>query len=214
MSYGNRDEDSAVKEPEALETNEGGPEAMRPIPDGGLQQSMPEWLRRPPAWRNLPKKETPTANTAQASSSPSGSTADSVQLPAQAAAPLPDPDTSEIDPRSLVDVCDLPQWLQDIVARESATTDPPEQSAPPVTTDHPDEPKETDMTDPEKRLEHEPNPERTVAFEPVDKKKWEVPEQETKVYDGRPKQGMSPQVMILLGIAVLAILLIILIIVL
>jgi hypothetical protein len=212
MSYGNRDEDDAVKEPEIQETNEDGPGAMRPIPDGGLQQSMPEWLRRPPAWRNLPKKEAPAG---QDTESPSSSESTNVAAAAAAAAaappPLPDPDTSEIDPRSLVDVADLPLWLQDIASRESA---PAELSTPPVTPDDSEVLKETDMTDPQKQLEHEPTPERTVAFEPVDKKKWDVPEQETKVYDGKPKQGLQPQLLILIGIAVLAILLIILIIVL
>ncbi len=69
------------------------PEHMRPIPDGGLKDAMPSWLKRPPAWRDLP-----TAGQRHERS-------------------LPEPDTSEIDPRSLVDVSDLPQWLQAIAAR-------------------------------------------------------------------------------------------------
>ena len=66
---------------------------MRPIPDGGLKESMPSWLTRPPAWRQLP---TPQERHERS---------------------LPEPDTSEIDPRTLVDVTDLPQWLQAIAER-------------------------------------------------------------------------------------------------
>lgn len=69
------------------------PESMRPIPDGGLKDSMPSWLKRPPAWRELPSAEQRHERT------------------------LPDPDTSEIDPHSLVEVADLPKWLQSIAAR-------------------------------------------------------------------------------------------------
>lgn len=69
------------------------PEEMRPIPDGGLQEAMPSWLKRPPAWRSMPTAE---------------------QRHERA---LPEPDTSVIDPRTLVDVADLPQWLQSIAAR-------------------------------------------------------------------------------------------------
>lgn len=66
-------------------------EPMRPIPDGGLKDAMPTWLKRPPAWRSLPTTDERV---------------------------LPEPDTSVIDPTSLVDVSDLPQWLQVIAARE------------------------------------------------------------------------------------------------
>jgi hypothetical protein len=69
------------------------PEQMRPIPDGGLKDAMPSWLKRPPAWRDLPTAEQRHERG------------------------LPEPDTSEIDPRSLVDVSDLPKWLQAIAAR-------------------------------------------------------------------------------------------------
>jgi hypothetical protein len=54
---------------------------------------MPEWLRRPPAWRDMPAK--PTSPTRE----------------------LPKPDMSVIDPRTLIDVSDLPTWLQAIAAR-------------------------------------------------------------------------------------------------
>lgn len=69
------------------------PEQMRSIPDGGLKDAMPSWLKRPPAWRDLPTAEQRRERA------------------------LPEPDTSEIDPRTLVDVSDLPQWLQAIAAR-------------------------------------------------------------------------------------------------
>ncbi len=68
-------------------------ESMRPIPDGGLKEAMPAWLKRPPAWRSMASAEERHERT------------------------MPEPDTSEIDPRSLVDISDLPQWLQTIAAR-------------------------------------------------------------------------------------------------
>lgn len=71
---------------------------MRPLPDGGLGASMPDWLRKPPAWRNLSRPE---------------------DAPEPAAKDLPEPDTSVIDPRTLVDLDDLPSWLQDLAARSS-----------------------------------------------------------------------------------------------
>ena len=69
------------------------PDTMRPIPDGGLKDSMPAWLKRPPAWRNMPTAEERHERT------------------------LPEPDTSVIDPHTLLDVSDLPQWLQAIAER-------------------------------------------------------------------------------------------------
>jgi hypothetical protein len=63
------------------------------IPDGGLSESMPEWLRRPPAWRTLKDSE--------------------IVAPAPAAtATLPEADTSPIDPRSFLTDDDLPGWLR------------------------------------------------------------------------------------------------------
>ncbi len=61
----------------------------RPLPDGGLADAMPDWLRRPPAWRD------PTAGGSY----------------------LPPPDTSPIDPSTLIDVEDLSPWLQRIARR-------------------------------------------------------------------------------------------------
>jgi hypothetical protein len=206
MSFENRDEDSAVKEPEGPVTSHGEGEAMRPIPDGGLQQSMPEWLRRPPAWRNLPRREEPprTELAETSNSTEVVLTAPVTEAPRE----LPEPDTSEIDPRSLVDISDLPQWLQDLAARSDALSAPPVMTETPVARTA----EENVMKEPQKRLESEPREERVVPFEPVDKKKWAVPEQETKVYGGgKPATGMSQMMMIGIGLAVLIIIAIILI---
>jgi hypothetical protein len=81
---------------------------MRPLPDGGLTSAMPEWLRRPPAWRDL-----------------------SVTPDASASRELPEPDTSVIDPRTLIDVADLPPWLQSIAARSSGGPMEPDSSEAP-----------------------------------------------------------------------------------
>lgn len=74
-------------------SDEQQPDHMRPIPDGGLKDAMPAWLTRPPAWRAMPSAEERHQRT------------------------LPEPDTSTIDPHTLLDVGDLPQWLQAIAAR-------------------------------------------------------------------------------------------------
>lgn len=68
---------------------------MPPIPDGGLATSMPDWLRRPPAWRTSPDRE----------SGPSAM----ANIPT-----LPDTDTSVIDPREFIHDDDLPRWLQSL----------------------------------------------------------------------------------------------------
>lgn len=80
------------------------PEDLRPIPDGGLKDNMPGWLKRPPAWRSMPTAEQRHERT------------------------LPEPDSSEIDPRALVDVSDLPQWLQAIAARGEVPVPEPDQT--------------------------------------------------------------------------------------
>lgn len=75
----------------------------RAIPDGGLGEAMPDWLRRPPAWRDLepnaPKRRR-----------------------------VPPPDTSVIDPATLIAVEDLPAWLQTLARADvpsAATPDTP-----------------------------------------------------------------------------------------
>lgn len=65
-----------------------------PIPDGRLGETMPEWLQRPPAWRGMVVRE-------------------------PARRDVPPPDTSVIDPRTMLDIGDLPVWLQRIAARGS-----------------------------------------------------------------------------------------------
>jgi hypothetical protein len=198
MSYRNRDEDRPVSDPELASTERKAPETgeMRPIPDGGLQQAMPEWLRRPPAWRNLPKRDEPAPDTANAEA-----------LSAPPARELPDPDTSEIDPRSLVDVSDLPQWLQDVAAR----SEPASAAAEPVD-DELVEPKESQMTNPENRNPVEVDTERSIPFEPSDKGAIDAPEHETKTYGGGPpKPGLSPIVMAGIALAVIVVLAFILI---
>ncbi len=79
-------------------------EELRPIPDGGLKDAMPGWLKRPPAWRSMPSAEQRHERT------------------------LPEPDTSEIDPKTLVDVSDLPKWLQTIAARGEVPIPEPDQA--------------------------------------------------------------------------------------
>ncbi len=192
MSSANHDEDSDVSEPDdtMTETTTTEVDAMRPIPDGGLQQSMPEWLRRPPAWRNLPRREEPASG----------------DLPPEALAKpeksLPEPDTSEIDPRSLVDVSDLPQWLQDLAARERPA---PAEAVPVITERAVPDQEDIEMTDRETTPAPE-STERSVPFEPLDKKIMDVPERETKTYGGgEPTKGMSPVLIGLLALVVLVV---------
>lgn len=98
-SCASRDEGSAVSTdgtPQADDVPAGigpSPEELRPLPDGGLGTAMPDWLRRPPAWRDLKPREVTATHD------------------------LPAPDTSVIDPRAFVDLADLPPWLQAIAAR-------------------------------------------------------------------------------------------------
>ena len=64
---------------------------QRSIPDGGLSSAMPEWLQQTPSWKRPP------------------------ELPA--ARSIPAPDASVIDPRQLIDIDDLPEWLQAVSSR-------------------------------------------------------------------------------------------------
>lgn len=68
---------------------------LPPIPDGGLTESMPDWLRRPPAWRTLPDREVTAPEP-------------------EDAAELPEPDDSVIDPRTFLSDDDLPEWLRNL----------------------------------------------------------------------------------------------------
>lgn len=155
---------------------------MRPLPDGGLQSTMPEWLRRPPAWRDLPRAET-----------------------AGEVATVPEPDTSVIDPRTLVDVADLPPWLQGIGKRG---TDPGESPG----TVRVVGTREEEIMRPQRHEDPEiTQPDgRSVPFEPVDKKKWEIPDEKKETYGGPQKTGLSSQ-MIAGGVIALVIILLIII---
>jgi hypothetical protein len=64
---------------------------LRPIPDGGLASTLPDWLKEKPAW---------------AQRSEAGN--------------IPPPDTSPIDPRTLVHDEDFPEWLRAIAQRGRA----------------------------------------------------------------------------------------------
>lgn len=165
---------------------------MRSLPDGGLTEGLPDWLRRPPAWRDLARKA-PEAEK-------------SIGEPANKPS-LPEPNTSVIDPRTLVDVSDLPEWLQKIAARgeESALESD-------VSNYRPGQENTTMNNEDQTRDQSAESAERAVAFEPVDKKKWEVPEEETKTFGGGPpKSGASMQMVLTLGAVVLAIILIVII---
>jgi hypothetical protein len=185
MSCGNRGEDSSVTDSDRTTTHgakEAFPEEeMRPLPNGGLEGGMPEWLRRPPAWRNL-SREGPWEGPS-----------------------LPEPDTSVIDPRTLVDVADLPHWLQEIAARHRETTDITE----PVMTEQING--DGAMQTNDQNNSDTPNTtERQVPFEPVDKKKWAIPEKETKIYGGGPPKGSNTTMLLAVGIVALIVILIIL----
>ncbi|HYI26180.1 MAG TPA: hypothetical protein VD767_12285, partial [Thermomicrobiales bacterium] len=62
---------------------------------GGLGSSMPSWLQQPPAWKREPLSLPDLPRT------------------------LPSPDDSVIDPASLIDIDDLPQWLQGLARAAS-----------------------------------------------------------------------------------------------
>ncbi|HWV34507.1 MAG TPA: hypothetical protein VNZ55_02670 [Thermomicrobiales bacterium] len=95
---------------------------MRPLPDGGLGENMPDWLRRPPAWRVLPAAQMPVFEPDPATTTP----------PRE----LPPEDTSVIEPTSLIEFGDLPRWLRELgtqrLTRENEaaeTVDAPVQEA-------------------------------------------------------------------------------------
>src|SRR5680860_155139 len=83
---------------------------MPSIPDGGLSGSMPDWLRRPPAWRTLPDREVAQTTPGTVST-------------------LPDADTSDIDPRTFIQDDDLPEWLRSL--RQPALVPEPESGSGP-----------------------------------------------------------------------------------
>ena len=84
---------------------------LPPIPDGGLAESMPDWLRRPPAWRTLPDRDV------------------TLPEPTETAA-LPEPDDSVIDPRTSLGDDDLPAWLRNLGPGRRRDADYPAQDEP------------------------------------------------------------------------------------
>lgn len=161
------------RETSSIESSEhespGPDEELRPLPDGGLTETMPEWLRRPPAWRDLER-----TNVGE---SPM----------------LPDPDTSVIDPRTFVELADLPAWLQAIAARGEE----PAQVGEDIVFNSQEDP----AMQPEDQTS-----EREVPFEPVGGAKPDIPTEETKVYGGGPPAGPN---MMMVGAAVAVILIVI-----
>ncbi len=69
----------------------------RPIPDGGLGSAMPDWMRQTPSWKR--------------------------QAEPAAVRMIPEAETSIIDPRQLIDIDDLPEWLQAVASRLAAPVD-------------------------------------------------------------------------------------------
>lgn len=88
---------------------------LRPLPDGGLGENMPDWLRRPPAWRDLPA-------TLVAESRVIAPAVSAEEDAAVANRELPPEDTSVIDPKTLIDFEDLPIWLRELGANRSAAS--------------------------------------------------------------------------------------------
>ncbi|HWK79245.1 MAG TPA: hypothetical protein VNP95_00690 [Thermomicrobiales bacterium] len=96
------------------------------IPDGGLADAMPDWLRRPPAWRGMPVPEpspAPAPEPAGANDPVAEATPDEMQVAGADGATrmpkeLPPPDTSPIDPSTLIDLGDLPEWLVGLGKRD------------------------------------------------------------------------------------------------
>lgn len=164
------------RETSSIESSEQGAsppeEELRPLPDGGLTETMPEWLRRPPAWRDLARKD-------------DGETGVRV---------LPEPDTSVIDPRTFVELTDLPAWLQAISSRGENPAQPEEADLPP-----------NSQEDQAVQSEDQTS-EREVPFEPVGGANSGIPNEETKVYGGGPPAGPN---MMMVAAAVVVILIVI-----
>jgi len=81
------------RHPDMPTINDSNAGPQRPIPDGGLGSAMPDWLQETPSWKR-PAEQAPVRS-------------------------IPDPDTSVIDPRQLIDVDDLPHWLQAVSLRNT-----------------------------------------------------------------------------------------------
>lgn len=96
-----------------------GSDLLRPIPDGGLAQAMPEWIRRKPAWETddtwADSRDHAVPEAAPSSAPDGGSSPVPQRVPGRSQ--LIQPDTSPIDPASLITINDLPDWLQRVAAR-------------------------------------------------------------------------------------------------
>lgn len=88
---------------------------LRSLPDGGLGENMPDWLRRPPAWRDLS-----TSETVQVASITSSDPVGQEHGPVLVERVLAPEDTSVIDPRGLIDFEDLPAWLREVGRKPTA----------------------------------------------------------------------------------------------
>lgn len=96
------------------------------IPDGGLSEAMPEWLRRPPAWRGMAVPDVPSTTPEPVADGPSSPRAAPVEVGAEAEIRTPsaepkmllEPDRSPIDPSSLIEMSDLPAWLVGLGQRD------------------------------------------------------------------------------------------------
>lgn len=115
------------------------------IPDGGLGEAMPEWLRRPPAWRGMPALDSPPAADEPSEAARADANSDtrppapeiesdvaiipddegaSISADQTNRAPrvVPSPDTSSIDPSTLIELSDLPAWLVGLGKRDVPMT--------------------------------------------------------------------------------------------
>lgn len=112
--------DRPAEEPPTPAEQDDDPE-MRPLPDGGLGENMPDWLRRPPAWRVLPATQMPAFEPDPETTTP----------PRE----LPPEDTSVIEPTSLIEFDDLPRWLRELGTQRLAGGDEVAETVEAVVTD-------------------------------------------------------------------------------
>lgn len=143
------------------------------IPDGGLAEAMPDWLRRPPAWRGMPVPDVPPPDPVAVPAPTVEVEAAMPEAATTAARPreLPPPDTAPIDPSSLIDLDDLPEWLVSLGRRARPSLSPDAEraramadaEAPPTQTPA-DEP---DIPLPPSLRSDEPSPVATRASAPA-----------------------------------------------
>ncbi|MGC4191195.1 MAG: hypothetical protein QM589_08510 [Thermomicrobiales bacterium] len=124
-------DDTRTNDPERPPSSEATPEPA--IPDGGLPEAMPDWLRRPPAWRGMVVPEIPES-ASEGSGAVSAETGEPVATPEDDASGsgtegtirepkfLPEPDRTPIDPSSLIELDDLPSWLVELGKRDRSGT--------------------------------------------------------------------------------------------